>query len=492
LKSDFGAQAALELFEAAPCGYLFSEPDGTITRVNQTFLRWTGYRGTDLLGRKRFQDLLSVPASIFYETHFAPLLRLQGFVREITVDVICANGSSFPALVNSTIQADAAGAPAFVRTTIFDIRERRRYERELLMERRKAEHLVSVVEDATDAIVTASADGTILTWNRSAERLFGYRAVEAVGQNLRDLLVSANQLDQFDSTLRRSFAGDAANYEGTLKNNAGIDVDVSISFTPHIEPPDELVGFSAIIRDLGEKKRTELALIRSAQLASIGRMAAALAHEINNPLSGAVNSVYLASNDPSIGSEARGNLINADLELQRVAHVTRQVLGFYRELSTPRLVSVKELLDSAVRTVEHRLPAKRITIEQQCDDSLKLTAIAGELRQVFSNLLLNSIDAAEDGKIIIRASRLETRRCGYVRVTIADTGIGIPRSIRHRIFEPLFTTKGSTSTGLGLWVSKEIVKRSRGSIRLRSQAGGSTTGTVVSVLLPMTSESPIG
>jgi signal transduction histidine kinase len=136
------------------------------------------------------------------------------------------------------------------------------------------------------------------------------------------------------------------------------------------------------------------------------------------------------------------------------------------------LVSVKELLDSTIRTVEHRLPAKRITIELQCDDSLELTAIAGELRQVFSNLLLNSIDAAEDGKIVIRASKLATGTGGYVRVTIADTGVGIPWSIQHRIFEPLFTTKGSTSIGLGLRVSKEIVKRSRGSIRLRSQAEG--------------------
>jgi PAS domain S-box-containing protein len=120
-----------DLYEHAPCGYLSTSPDGRIVRVNGTFLRWTGYRREDLVGVKRFQDLLSPGSRIYYETHYAPLLRMQGTVREIAVDVVVADDQRLPVLVNSVLVTDEAGEPHLVRTTIFDARERRSYEREL-------------------------------------------------------------------------------------------------------------------------------------------------------------------------------------------------------------------------------------------------------------------------------------------------------------------------------------------------------------------------
>ncbi len=486
MDSEIGVQAALELFEAAPCGYLFTQPDGTITRVNQTFLRWTGYTSSDLVDRKRFQELLTAPASIFYETHFSPLLRMQGFVREITVEIVCANGHALPALVNSTIQADAAGVPMLVRTTVFDIRERRRYERELLLERRKAEHLASVVEDASDAIITATRELIVTTWNRGAESLFHYTSAEAVGRNLRDLIVPAHDFEEFDKQLARLLSGHSVQYETTRRDKQGEMVAVSVVVTPRIEPPDEVVGVSAIMRDIRARKRTEEALIRTERLASVGRMAAALAHEINNPLAGAVNSLYLALTDPGTTPAAREFLEKADAELQRITHITRQVLGFYRESNKPALVRVGEVLDSAIQVVQGRAQAKRITIEKQYDHDLEVTAVVGELRQLFSNLLLNSLDAVEEGgRIVVRASRLSGTGGTAVRVTVADTGKGIPRLLMPRVFEPLFTTKGNLATGLGLWVSKEIVQRHGGKIQLRSNAEPPVTWTAVSVQLPV-------
>ena len=193
MTAEAGIRAALDLFDEAPCGYLFTTPDGTILRVNRTFLAWTGYTANDLVDQKRFQELFTVPSAIFYETHFGPLLRMQGHVREITVDIRCADGTTWPALVNSTIQATEQGEPQIIRTTVFDIRERRRYERELLLERRKAEQLADIVERASDAILTLTPDFRVLTWNRAAEKLFGYSAQEAIGNDVRQLIVPAER-----------------------------------------------------------------------------------------------------------------------------------------------------------------------------------------------------------------------------------------------------------------------------------------------------------
>jgi PAS domain S-box-containing protein len=132
-------ESAEELYEGAPCGYLSARPDGTILRVNQTLLGWTGYRREDLVGRKRFQDLLSPGGRIYHETHYAPLLRMQGTVREIAVEIVCADGRRLPALVNSVLHLDAQGQPRVVRTTVFDATDRKEYERELLRARQKAE-----------------------------------------------------------------------------------------------------------------------------------------------------------------------------------------------------------------------------------------------------------------------------------------------------------------------------------------------------------------
>jgi PAS domain S-box-containing protein len=128
-----------ELYEEAPCGYISALPEGTIVKVNQTFLTWTGYGRDDLVGRRRFQDLLAPGGRIFHETHYAPLLRMQGAVREIALDVMCADGRRLPVLVNSVLKMDEAGAPRLVRTTVFNATHRKEYERELMRERQRAE-----------------------------------------------------------------------------------------------------------------------------------------------------------------------------------------------------------------------------------------------------------------------------------------------------------------------------------------------------------------
>ncbi|MGD0443578.1 MAG: HAMP domain-containing sensor histidine kinase [Edaphobacter sp.] len=234
-------------------------------------------------------------------------------------------------------------------------------------------------------------------------------------------------------------------------------------------------------------KKAEAALIRSEKLASAGRMAAVLAHEINNPLDAVMNLLFLAQTTGETPSAIRRYLEMADSELKRVAHITRQTLGFYRESSVPTTFLVVTLLDSVIDLLQAKRASTQVIVEKQCDDLLQITAFFGELRQVISNLMLNSLDAlGEGGRITLRASRSRNPLDGSsrIRMTIADNGQGISAALLPKIFEPFFTTKGSTGNGLGLWVCKQIIEKHGGSISTRSRTC-EPQGTTFSIVLPM-------
>jgi PAS domain S-box-containing protein len=254
-----------------------------------------------------------------------------------------------------------------------------------------------------------------------------------------------------------------------------------LSMSVHSPEKDQFV---AVFDNITERKQSEEALLRAEKLASVGRMAASIAHEINNPLAAVMNLLFLAVSTGELSASTRQLLETADEELRRVAYITRQALGFYRESNAPALTSVSAVLDSAVNLLKSRIKAKHALIDAQMgkDKEVQIIAVAGELRQVFSNLLSNSLDAIEERGVI--KLRLSSRN-NHVRVTIADNGKGIPRNIRGRIFEPLFTTKSTVGTGLGLWVSQQIIEKHKGTIRVRSSSEGLCTGTTFSIVLPV-------
>ncbi len=239
--------------------------------------------------------------------------------------------------------------------------------------------------------------------------------------------------------------------------------------------------------EISVRKRAQEALIASEKLTSAGRMAATTAHEINNPLAAVTNLLFLTKNTDGLPAPARQYLEIADGELKRIAHITRQTLGFYRESAAPSTFYVASLLDSVIDLLQAKVKSKGATVERQCDARLQITAVSGELRQVFSNLLLNSLDAlGEGGKITMRASVSAGSSNGErrVRITVADNGQGIGVAARSQIFEPFFTTKGSIGNGLGLWVSKQLIEKHGGSIRLHSRTSGPQRGTTFSAVLP--------
>jgi PAS domain S-box-containing protein len=266
-----------------------------------------------------------------------------------------------------------------------------------------------------------------------------------------------------------------------------------------LRPPDEFelaiaefcarVAGIAIDRATADERQRALdaALRRAEQLGAAGRMAAAIAHEINNPLESIVNLWYLLSVQ-NLPLRAREYVQTMGGELNRVSHIAKQTLEFYRMGKTPETVNVGEQIADAVRLCLRRAHAQGADISIENRAEAALYGFAGELRQLFMNLVFNALEAGA-GRIRIRTSR----GCGWnqswrsgVRIMVADDGEGIPASTAARIFEPFFTTKAEKGTGLGLWVSKGIVQKHEGSIRMRTSTRPEQSGTVFSIFLPTT------
>jgi signal transduction histidine kinase len=229
--------------------------------------------------------------------------------------------------------------------------------------------------------------------------------------------------------------------------------------------------------------RAQEALRRSEKLAVTGRLAASIAHEINNPLEAVTNLLYLIRVSPD-SEQTPKYLAEAEQELARVAEIAKQTLRFYREPNHPVETEIGAVLHSVLVLYNSRLAAAEIAVQVEAADSAAtVLASPGELRQVIANLIGNAIDAMRHGgRLRIRISIARRR----LRLTIADSGSGIPPALLPAIFEPFVTTKGETGTGLGLWVTGEIIRRNGWTIRVRSRSGVPTSGTTFSITMPLT------
>ncbi len=251
----------------------------------------------------------------------------------------------------------------------------------------------------------------------------------------------------------------------------------------HTDSSTRWVG--AILVDSTEQRRSEEALRRTEKLAATGRLAASIAHEINNPLEAVMNLLFLIRQE-DLAPEAARFAELAQQEVTRVAEITQQTLRFYRQSTLPIEANVGELLDSVLTLHTGRIQALQVDLRRDYSGQLPLFCLAGELRQVFANLIGNALDAMTPagGRLTVRARRATRSGIPGIHVTVADTGSGIsPEALRH-IFEPFFTTKESTGTGLGLWVTDQILRKHHGIPRVRSCTAGPRAGTVFTVFFP--------
>jgi PAS domain S-box-containing protein len=352
-----------------------------------------------------------------------------------------------------------------------------------------ARRLAAIVESSDDAIASKDMNGVITSWNRSAEKLFGYKAEEIVGKPVMTIIPPELHHDE-DMILSKIRRGEKIDHFETIRvHKNGERIEVSLTISPVKDENGNVIGAAKIVRNITENNKIERALRTTEKLAAAGRMAATVAHEINNPLEAVTNLVYLAKRDLGKNERVAEYLEMASRELDRVAHITRQTLGFYRDTSSPVRVKVTKTLDDLLLLYERRFESRNIKLERQYDGEIEITALAGEIRQAFSNLITNAVDAMPGGgKLVLRVSKSHAwnnSRVHGVRITILDTGSGIEPRHRNNIFQPFFTTKEDVGTGLGLWITKSIVEKHAGSIQVRSKTGPDAHGTAFSIFLPM-------
>jgi PAS domain S-box-containing protein len=346
--------------------------------------------------------------------------------------------------------------------------------------------LAAVVESSEDAIVSKDLNGIVTSWNKAAERIFGWKAEEIIGQPIL-LIIPPELHDDEPRILAKIRAGERIEHFETIRvRKNGERLNIWLTISPIRDEEGKIIGAAKIARDVTQQKKLEAAIQTSERLASVGRLAATVAHEINNPLEAVTNFIYLAKQQPGLSEKLLRYLNYADQELGRVAHIAQQTLGFYRDSSQPVLLDVRELIEDVLTIYERKAKYKSLTVERQVEPHLRIYGLQGELKQILSNLIANAIDASHArGKIIIRARGSRNLRGeGHgARIAIADTGSGIAAKDRGKLFSPFFTTKKDVGTGLGLWITKDLLEKKGGHIRFRSR-DSQPSGTVMSIFLP--------
>ena len=346
-----------------------------------------------------------------------------------------------------------------------------------------------LVEAMPLALLISEPGGRIVYANDGVERLLGYKREQFEnGSVTLTCIISATEGIFQISGQQWPLRGSGEPFEVECLNARGKCVPVLVGAAQlNPEAPPEQRQIAAFLADLREQKRSQEVLRQTEKLAATGRLATSIAHEINNPLEAVTNCLYLMSQIP-LSQTAKQYLDLAQRELDRVVHITTQTLRFYRQNTKATETNIHELIETVLVLYEGRLRSHSVAVERQFSDMPPIVVSDGEIRQVLANLVGNSIDAMgrqESGRVIIRTARgrdWANDREGLV-IAVADTGEGMDESTLARIFEPFFSTKGITGTGLGLWVSMGIIQKHRGNISVRSRTGRNS-GTVFRIFLP--------
>lgn len=344
--------------------------------------------------------------------------------------------------------------------------------------------LAAIVESSDDAIISKNLRGIVTSWNEAAKRIFGYTAEEMVGQSILRLIPDELRHEE-DMILAKLKSGERIDhYETTRIRKNGDRFEVSVTISPVRDGKGLIIGASKTARDISERKKLERLLIQSEKLAATGRMAATIAHEINNPLESVMNLVFLARKSGSV-AKMRSYLAIAEKELERVAHIVRQTLGYYREMTAPVTVNFRELVEDVLMVYQGKLNTNGISVDCRFDNHRPIVANKGELVQVLSNVVANSIDSMPLGGVLqIEVGEAADSGKEGVRIAIRDKGTGIQQEHLAKIFEPFFTTKGNLGTGIGLWVAKQLIEKHQGQIAITSSTDPGNSGTTLSLFLP--------
>jgi PAS domain S-box-containing protein len=360
------------------------------------------------------------------------------------------------------------------------------FEKEKMLEdnSKRLGQLAAIVDSSDDVIVSKDLNGIITSWNAAATRLFGYSAEEMIGASILRLI--PEDLHSDEKTIMENIRAGrrVEHFETVRRTKSGQLLDVSLTVSPIKDKHGRVIGASKILREISARKRLEQALLQAEKIAATGRMAATIAHEINNPLESVMNLMYLLR--PMIADPAGISYFQSvETELGRVSHIAKQTLGYYREHAAASSASLGETVFQAITIYEPRCIAAGIEIRKSINSSRRIVMRRGEIMQVVSNLIMNSIYAMQAGGVLaISVEDAIEPRDGII-LTIQDDGVGIAEADLPRVFEAFFTTRDTVGTGIGLFVAKQFVEGHGGQIKIESRQNGEDHGTTVHVYLPI-------
>jgi PAS domain S-box-containing protein len=465
------------IVESSDDAIVAKDLNGVVTDWNAAAERMFGYTADEILGRS---ILTIIPPELQHEEPAVlDRIRAGDRIQHFPTQRLHKSGKRLDVSLTVSPIRDAAGKVIGASKIARDVSDERRAHQARLM-------LAAIVESSDDAIISKNLDGIITSWNAAAERLFGYTPEEIIGHSVLRLIPRELHKEE-PVILGKLRKGERVHHFETrrMKKNGQI-IDISLTVSPIKDDNGRVIGGSKIVRDISERKAAEIALIEKEKLAATGRLAATLAHEVNNPLESIMNLSFIIAHDEHLPRSLAPYAEMLLKEVQRAGDITRQTLGYYRNAKLSGEVDVVETIQHVIGAKQKKLNEKRIKVETEFKSSIPVIGYAGELRQVFENLIENAIDAlSEGGKLRVRTHLQGTPGAERIAVSICDTGTGIPTSVRGKLFEPFFTTKGNGGSGVGLWVSRSLVHKHGGWIRVRSSQSPDRHGSVFTVVIPV-------
>ncbi len=470
-----------KLFESDLIGVGSGTADGLVIEANPKFLEMVGYTREDLAaGHVDWNAMTPAEYALLDAEHIAEA-EAKGNCTPYEKEIIRKDGSRIPILTGYALDRPAGHFIGF----LLDLTAQRVAERSL---REREQRFRALAESLPQLVFTADGDGKKTYCNGRYLEYTGLPSIDEMNSSWHTRVHPDDSASAVAAWTHALATGEPYIKEYRLRRNDGI-------YRHHLARAVALRGESGQIEqwlgsitDIHDQKIGEEVLRRTEKLAATGRLAASLAHEINNPLAATSNILYLALQDPTLSEATRHYLKLAEHELARVASVTTQTLRFHKQASRPTPADLAEIMNSLLTIFSPRFEDFSISVQREILTREKLFCYDTELRQAFANLLSNSFDAmAKGGQLRIRiklARRWDIPHARGIKVIVADNGCGIPREVKPQIFEPFVSTKEATSTGLGLWVTDGIVRNHHGKITLRSSTNTQRHGTIFSIFLP--------